>query len=330
VRRTIKIHPFTLCALVLAANDLLMCILGVSPYAILILAKRPEPSSFPFWLCKIFGFVNNFCDRFAWFDITSIMVFRCITMAFPLKLRGVSHRPFIYILALLALLQGVICILPFFNLEMMSESYVYIPNTAECSFGVDGELVPGMVVLIDLLWWGPFLACIISCVLFFIFMKMHAKKCGTASSKNDKSNDAKKKTAILTFFFIVCYFPKALLILFDFLLLTERFGLSWQWYTGFLGVDNALTLYLYLSVMCKLVIPAGRAAFTPTMLRLRSYIKMCDSSRRKKTSKVETSQSRLSTCVKSVFKSDSRSLLKKRKSDTELKSGKKTEQSHLV
>ena len=320
-KATVKIHPFTLCALVLAANDLLYCTLGISPYAVLILAKRPQPEFFPGFLCKIFGFVNHFCDRFAWFDITCIMVFRCVTTVFPLQLRGVTYRPFIYILSFLALLQGSICLLPFFGLDIIGYEgdYIYWPNLGECMFGFDATRAPGMVALIDVLWWSPFLACILSCVIFLIVMRIHAKRI-TIARKPDKTNDVKKKTVLLTAFFIACYFPKALLILVDFLMNTERY-ISWNWFYHVMGSpERAVRLYLYLSTMFKWVIPAGRAAFTPTVLRLKTYLEICDTRRRSRHS-ISNTQSRLSTVatgvntgvsiIKSkIFGPDSQKLLK--------------------
>ena len=207
------------------------------------------------------------------------MVYRCVTTVFPLRLRSVTYRPFIYILSLLALLQGLICALPFFNLEMVVSRYEYSPNLGECSYEVDGNQAPAMLLLIDLLWWTPFLVCVVSCALFCVFMKLHAARV-TRVQRKDKSNDARKKTALLTAFFIIAYFPKALLILFDFLMNTERL-ISWDWFTRTVGdEDKAIKVYVYLNLMCKWVLPAGRAALTPTILHLNTYIKMCDSSRR--------------------------------------------------
>ena len=316
-KATVKIHPFTLCALVLAANDLLFCTLGISPYAILILAKRPQADSFPGFLCKIFGFVNNFSDRFAWFDITCIMVFRCVTIVITLRARlgSVTYHPFIYIVSLLALLQGSISVLPFFNLEIIPMRYEYFPNLGECIYAVNATLAPEMIVVIDVLWWGPFLACILSCVIFFICMKLHEKK--SAIRRSGKSSDARKKTAFLTAFFITCYFPKALLIFMGFLMNTER-HISWEWFYRVMGgSDRALKLYVYLNLMFTLVIPAGRAAFTPAVLGLETYIKTWDTSRqsnlmspRSNFSRTMTTRSPLATLRSKFMKSDSSTFFK--------------------
>ena len=316
-RKTVKIYPFTLCALVLAANDLLFCTLGISPYAVLILAKRPQADSFPGFLCKIFGFVNNFSDRFAWFDITCIMVFRCVTIVITLRARlgSVSYRPFIYIISLLALLQGSISVLPFFNLEIIPTRYEYFPNLGECIYAVNGTLAPWMIVVIDVLWWGPFLACILSCAIFFICMKLHEKK--SAIRRSGKTSDARKKTAFLTAFFITCYFPKAFLIFMGFLMNTER-HISWEWFYRVMGgPDRALKLYVYLNLMFNLVIPAGRAAFTPAVLGLETYIKTWDTSRqsnlmspRSNFSRTMTTRSPLVTLRSKFMKSDSSTFFK--------------------
>ena len=316
-RRTVKVYPFTLCALVLAANDLLFCTLGICPYAILILAGRPQATSFPQFLCTIFGFVNNFCDRFAWFTITCIMVFRCVTTVIPLKLRGVTYHPFIFILSFLASLQGVICILPAFkDLHFLRERYQYGPNFGECLYGVDQELAPWMIALIDALWWGPFLACILSCFIFFIFMRIHSARIVSAG-KSNKTNDVKKKTALLTLFFIVCYLPKALLILFDFLINSKKF-INWEWLYRVMGDPyRALKFYVYMNAVCKFLIPAIRAAFTPTVLRIRSYLSMCDSSRRNKTNRSNitspksTMITRVSVMRNKLFKTNSSMCLKR-------------------
>ena len=264
------------------------------------------------------------------------MVFRCITMALPLQLRGVTYKPFIYILAFLALLQGTITMLPFFDVPFISDRYEYSPNMGDCIYSVNGTMAPGMVVLIDVLWWGPFIACIVSCVLFFVFMAIHANKF-TSVGKSDKGNDAKKKTALLTGFFIVCYFPKALLILFDFLINTNRW-ISWEWFYETMGdPEKSLRLYVYLSLMCKLVIPAARAAFTPTMLRLKTYIKRCDTSKRKRSTEKEprsrlgSIQTGMSVIKSKLLKTESRGLLKGHcDKDNNTKTGLKEEHSQLV
>ena len=218
------------------------------------------------------------------------MVFRCITMAFPLKLRGITHHPFIFILLSLAMLQGIICMFPFFGPDWIPSAYKYEPNQGDCAYGFDPELVPWMVSIVDVLWWGPFLACIVSCGLFFFFMKLHAAKF-TNNKKSDKGNDAKRKTALLTAFFIICYFPKALFILFEFLINSESQLITWEKFVSLLSTEDAsLRLYVYLSLVCKFVIPASRAAFTPTMLRLRDYLQRCDTSKRKKTSATENTR----------------------------------------
>lgn len=218
------------------------------------------------------------------------MVFRCITMIFPLKLRNFTYRPFIYILSTLALLQGVICMLPFFNLEMIHKGYEYSPNMGECVFSFESTLAPGMTVLIDVLWWGPFLACVLSCVLFFFFIQLHTSK--VTATKSEKGGDAKKKTAVLTTFFIVCYLPKVLLTLFDFLISSNKW-ITWEALANLMGQREALILYVYMCMVSKGVIPAGRAAFTPTMLRLKTFLQMCNSRRRKN----ETKQSFFSSSI---------------------------------
>ncbi|KAL5257402.1 hypothetical protein ACHWQZ_G012370 [Mnemiopsis leidyi] len=332
LRRTIKVLPFTLCSLVLAANDMMFCTLGITPYAILILAARPVQASFPEVFCKIFGFVNNFCDRFSWFNITSIMVFRCITMAFPLKLRGITYHPFVYILSSLAMLQGIICMFPFFEPKWIETAYEYEPNFGDCSYGFNAELVPWMISIVDVLWWGPFLACIVSCVLFFFFMKLHAAKI-TSSQKSDKSNDAKKKTALLTAFFIICYLPKALFILFEFLINTEQL-ITWEMFESLLDNEaDSLRLYVYMSLVCKFVIPASRAAFTPTMLRLKDYLRRCSTSKRKKTSTTENSRFSIvkgaSLLKIDLFKKDSKHGIDK-DSDVKTKTNLKKERQSLL
>ncbi|KAL5261072.1 hypothetical protein ACHWQZ_G006952 [Mnemiopsis leidyi] len=323
-KRTVRVYPFTLCALVLAANDLMFCTLGICPYAILILAGRPQASSFPKFLCIIFGYVNNFSDRFAWFTITCIMVFRCVTTVLPLKLRGVTYHPFIFILSFLASLQGVISILPAFDLYFLTERYDYGPNFGECLYGVDQDKAPWMIALIDALWWGPFLACILSCFIFFIFMRIHSARIVSAG-KSNKTNDVKKKTALLTLFFIVCYLPKALLILFDFLINSDN-KFSWEWLYEVMGDPyKALKLYVYMNAVCKFIIPAIRAAFTPTVLRLRSYLSMCDSSRRCKTNKTNiaspksTMITRVSFMREKLFKANSSLCLKRNQNGNGIK-----------
>ncbi|KAL5261071.1 hypothetical protein ACHWQZ_G006951 [Mnemiopsis leidyi] len=316
-RKTVKVYPFTLCALVLAANDLMFCTLGICPYAILILAGRPQATSFPQFLCTIFGFVNNFSDRFAWFTITCIMVFRCFITVFTVKLRRVTYKPFIYILTFLALLQGLICILPFFDeneIDIIVERYLYRPNQGECVYGIDQVRGPGMLALIDALWWGPFLACVLSCVVFFIFMKMHARKAKGVREVNKKAS-VKRKTAILTTFFIICYLPKAILILFDFLINTDRL-ISWEWlYEKMEKPEKALKLYVYLSLVCKFIFPAIRAAFTPNMIDIKAYITSCSSntSRASKRSKFSStaSSSSFSLIKSKLYKVDTQALLKK-------------------
>jgi hypothetical protein len=246
------------------------------------------------------------------------MVFRCFTTVFPLKLRNMSYHPFIYILSLLAVLQGTICILPYFHLEIIVKRYEYSPNFGECLYGIDGNQAPGMLALIDVLWWGPFFICILSCVVFFIFMKLHAKKISGARRRSDKGSDIKKKTALLTAFFIFCYFPKALFSLFDFLLSTDRF-ITWTWLNKVMGgQDKAVILYVYLNLMCKWFFPAGRAAFTPIMLRLQTYLRRCDTSKRIRVA-TRGSQSTLPSMatrmsfirsISKIFRTDTQTLIK--------------------
>ena len=312
-RKTVKVYPFTLCALVLAANDLLYCALGICPYAILILAGRPQVTSFPQFLCTIFGFVNNFCDRFAWFTITCIMVFRCVITVFTVKLRRVTYQPFIYILSLLALLQGIICILPFFDVDSIIERYLYRPNFGECVYGFDQDKAPGMLALIDALWWGPFLACVLSCLIFFIFMKIHARKAKGVREVNKKTN-VKRKTAILTLFFIICYLPKVILILFDFLINAGKL-ITWDMLYEAMGdYVKALKLYVYLNFVCKFIFPAVRAAFTPNMIDIKAYITSCNTntgraSKRSKFSSSATSSS-FNLIKSKLYKVDTQALLK--------------------
>lgn len=202
------------------------------------------------------------------------MVFRCLSLVSPLKLRNADYKPFVGVLLALALLQGCISILPFSQgISFIHLRYEYSPNYGECEYSFDADVSPFMMWLIDGLWWGPFITCVVSCTVFVLAMNAQSHKMLNQGSNSGALLDAKKKTVQLTIFFICCYLPKVVMLLVFFLIDKEVFPQIGLW----LNDQPRLTMYFFL--VSNYLLPAARAAFSPIMLRLPKFISLCNTSR---------------------------------------------------
>ena len=202
----------------------------------------------------------------------SIMVFRCLCLIFPLKLRNVSYKPFVMVILLLALFQGCLSILPFLdNIHFISSRYEYNINYGECVYDIKVDAT-FMLGLIDALWWGPFITCLVSCGIFVIGMSMKSHK---AIGGSEHLVEARNNTVKLAVFTIACYIPKQLILFIIFLLEKNYLGGLYEWLDSKYGLYTFLYCYLVFFNM----MPAARAAFCPIVLRLPKFIDKCNSNK---------------------------------------------------
>jgi len=267
LRQKVKMVPFIICAVAVSHSDFLTLLFVTLPYGALLLAGRPIIPRVP---CFVIGLVFNFGKKFALFVITSIMVFRCITIIWPLKTRNSPLSIFYILITGISAFCFILALLPIYPFAFMPMRYEYVRNVHECAYYFDPRMpgAAGLAVIVDVVYWGPFITCVISSIIFSVtltaqFGRMQVK------SLDDKKCMAIRKTFILTMFFIVCYLPIAAMTTLGFLAKREIF-LSYNDIKAF-GYKH----YLYILLFCTYVIPAFRAAFTPVMLRLRVFILGC-------------------------------------------------------
>ena len=194
-----------------------------------------------------------------------MIVFRCLTLIFPIKLRTTTHRPFIIILGIQAAVILALAILPFFDLSFITHAYVYASNYGECVYGFNSTSTPELVYVVSVLWWGPFFISIVSTTIFVIALSNHSKNSAAVGRKT--YDVAKRKIVILTAFFITCYIPKACYLLLVYLL--NQGTISWG---SVVALPHGIQIMTHgYSLMC-FVLPTARAAFTPQMLSLLRYM----------------------------------------------------------
>ena len=202
------------------------------------------------------------------------MIFRCASLLFPIKCRNVTNRPFYITLGLITLVTTAIAALPFFPVPFIDSQfkYRYNPNLGECSYQISTDY-SSLIVLVDIIYWGPFLLCLLSSIVFYVGMNIHTAKL------QSKKTDVCFKTLILTAFFIMCYLPRQFESL-GFYMMGRSLILTWAWFEQHVG----FTALVYIHTVCTFIIPLVRAAFTPLVLRLPEFISMSDRRRGKRRS----------------------------------------------
>lgn len=195
------------------------------------------------------------------------MVFRCITIIWPLETRNSPLYIFYGLIFGITAFCFILSVLPIYPFAFMPFRYEYIRNVHECSYSFDASY-PGLTVLIDVIHWGPFITCVISSIIFSVTLTAQFGRMQVKSLDNKKCM-AIRKTFILTMFFIVCYLPIAAMTTLGFLAQKEIL-LTYGDIKAF-----GYKPYIYIILFCTYVIPGGRAAFTPVMLHLRVFILSC-------------------------------------------------------